>query len=123
MWLVNKNLADLNGGAGGGLQGGAGGGTGITNPLGGSITTIQALIAKILQLIAQVGLPIVVIMIIYAGFLYVTARGNEEQVKRAHKALLYTVIGAAIVLGAWVISRAVCQTVNQLGANNACSLN
>jgi len=93
-------------------SGGSGGG--ITNPLN-NVKTIQELIGKILNLVVQIGLPIIVLMIIYAGFKYVTARGNPEKIKEAHDAILWTVIGAAVVLGAAVISHAISGTITSLG--------
>ncbi len=75
-------------------------------------TLLEAIINKILL---PIGGIVAAIMIIYAGFLYVTAGGNETQIKKAHDALLYGVIGAAILLGAWVISNAIAATIRQLG--------
>ncbi len=75
---------------------------------------ISAIINKILL---PIGGLVAAVMIIYAGFLYVTAGGNETQIKKAHDALLYAVIGAAILLGAWVISEAIRATINQLGGS------
>src|SRR3989338_9389873 len=43
-------------------------------------------------------------LIIYAGFLWMTARGNEEQVKKAKALLKNAVIGLAIILSAWGIA-------------------
>jgi len=39
----------------------------------------------------------------YAGFLMLTARGNEEQVTRAKSTFWYVLIGLVIALGAWLI--------------------
>lgn len=83
------------------------------NPLS-NVETVQQLITKILNLVVQIGLPIIVLMIIYAGFQYVTARGNPEKIKEAHGTILWTVIGAAIVLGAAVISHAISGTIDTL---------
>lgn len=44
--------------------------------------------------------PIVVIMLLYAGFLFIMAQGNTEKLSEAKKVLMYTIIGAAIILGA-----------------------
>ena len=89
------------------------GGLANSNPLVG-VENVQQLITKILNLVVQVGLPIIVLMIIYAGFQYVTARGNPEKIKVAHDTILWTVIGAAIVLGAAVISHAISGTIDTL---------
>ncbi len=66
------------------------------------------------EILIPIGGVIAVLMIMYAGFLYVTARGNQAQITKAHEALLYSAIGAAILLGAWVIAGAIEGTVKQL---------
>lgn len=109
----------LPGGFDGGTDGGSDGGTGnntdtFTNPLGNNIDTIPDLINLILKIVMQVGIPIIALMIMCAGFLYVTARGNETQLTKARTALVYTLIGAAIILGAFVISNAITGTIINL---------
>ncbi len=116
MNFINTVLAQQSGSnPPGGGQGGSNppAGSGIGNPLG-SIDTIQKLIIKILDLVVQIGLPVIVLMIMYAGFKYVIARGDPGKIKEAHQALLWTVIGAAVVLGASVISYAIQSTVTSL---------
>lgn len=39
----------------------------------------------------------------YAGYLYVTAAGNEEQVKKAHEMAKGVLIGFIVVLAGWLI--------------------
>ena len=51
---------------------------------------------------------------VYAGFLFVTARGNETQLGTAKKAFLGAVIGTAIIMGVWVIAKAIVGTVNAI---------
>lgn len=89
----------------------------ITNPLTG-VDSIEELITVILRVMVQVGLPIIAIFIIYTGFLFVTARGNESKLEEAKKAFFWTIIGAAIVLGAFVISTAIKTTVGNLGTGS-----
>jgi cytochrome bd-type quinol oxidase subunit 2 len=64
--------------------------------------------------VIPIGGIIVVIMIIYSGFLFVTARGNEEQIKTARRSFTYAAIGAAILLGAKAIALAIQATINGL---------
>lgn len=85
----------------------------FTNPLG-SIKDIPTLINKILEIVVDIGLPIVALSIIYVGFLFVVARGNEEKLTQAKGAFFYTMVGAAIVLGAFVISTAIKATVDEI---------
>lgn len=77
--------------------------------------TIVGLIDLLInQLFIPIGGVIAVLMIMYAGFQYVTARGDAAQVKKATEALKYAVIGAVILIGAKVISAAISATVEQL---------
>ncbi|MDP2593236.1 MAG: pilin [bacterium] len=82
----------------------------ICNPLP-KITSIPNLIQTILEGAIKIGLPIVALAIIYAGFLFVFARGNPEKLGTAKDTLLYTLIGAAILLGAWAIAKMIESTV------------
>ena len=45
-----------------------------------------------------IALAIAAIMLVYAGFNYVTAAGNEEKIKTATKTLIFALIGVAIAL-------------------------
>jgi hypothetical protein len=67
-------------------------------------TKFEDLLVAILEVFIIIATPIIVLYIIYAGFLYVTARGNTQQVEQATRALTYAVIGGVIVLGAVAIS-------------------
>ena len=73
----------------------------LKNPL--NVDSITDLLVALLNIVIIIAVPIVVFFIIYAGFLYVTARGNAEQVKKASAALTYSVIGAILIIGAFVI--------------------
>ena len=85
----------------------------ITNPIG-SIDTINEFIKVLLEGVLKIGLPVVALAIIYCGFLFVAARGNEEKITKAKDALLYTLIGAAVLLGSWAIAELIVNTVNEL---------
>ena len=82
----------------------------IVNPLP-NINSLDGLIQTILTGVIKVGLPIIALAIIYCGFLFVSARGNPESIKKAKDALIYTLIGAAILLGAWAIALLIRNTV------------
>lgn len=83
----------------------------IVDPLNGRFPSISALIQGILEGALRIGIPIVALAIIYCGFLFVAARGNSEKLTKAKDALLYTIIGAAILLGAWAIAKMISATV------------
>ena len=86
---------------------------GLKNPL--KIDTLAAFVQKVLEIVMTIGIPIVAIFIIYSGFLFVKARGNPEELKTAKQTFLWTVVGAAILLASWILAKAICTTVIQLG--------
>jgi len=87
------------------------------DPAGGKIcpTTnvgdIPTFIKTILTGVLKIGIPVVALAVIYSGFLFVFARGNPEKLSKAKGALLYTVIGAAILLGSWAIAQMIQATI------------
>ncbi len=70
----------------------------IPNPLGEGNDNLITLLNKIIETLLLIAGPIAVIMIIWAGFLYTTSGGKEDQVKKAHKTVLYTVIGLIVLI-------------------------
>jgi len=86
----------------------------LKNPLG-STNSIPDLITKILNdIITPIGSVIIVFFIIYAGFLFVKAQGNEKELEEAKNILKYVVIGAAVILGANLIAAVISGTINNL---------
>jgi hypothetical protein len=82
-------------------------GNGLKNPL--TSCTFAELIENIARIIAIIGFPLAVICIIYSGFLFVTARGNEQQLEKAKRTIFWALVGTAILLGAWAIAQAIQQ--------------
>src|SRR5258708_934701 len=72
----------------------------VCNPID-PINSLPQLIKIFLTGALKIGIPVIALAIIYCGFLFVEARGNSEKLSKAKEALLYTVIGAAILLGSW----------------------
>ena len=108
-------------------EGGTGtsGGTGtqitttINNPLGADgPQNIPDFIKKVIEVVLTVGVPIIVLAIIYTGFLFVQAQGNSEAITKAKKTLMYTLIGAALLLGAFVIAQAIGATVKDISSTS-----
>ena len=85
----------------------------ICNPLP-NITSLEGLLQTILEGAIKIGIPIIALAIIYSGFLFVEARGNSEKLGKAKDALIYTLIGAAILLGSWAIAQLISDTVLSL---------
>lgn len=66
---------------------------------------------KISIFAVEIGIPIATLFIIYSGLRLVMARGNEEAIKKAKDGLLWSVIGAGILIGAWAIIKILESTV------------
>ncbi len=81
---------------------------GLGGDAGSLTTTIGSLISVLLGFLGVIFL----ILIIYAGLLWMTAGGNEDNVKKARGILLNSVIGLIILLSAYAISSFV---IDQLG--------
>ncbi len=81
------------------------GGSNVTlvNPLrgGGDLMTF---LQNILDFVIEIGTVVVVLMLVYVGYLFVAAQGNETKITEARNALLWTVVGALILLGSKAIA-------------------
>lgn len=75
------------------------------------IDLITAILRNIVMPIAAVG---VTFWIIYAGFGFLSAQGNQTKITAAKENLLWSLIGAGILLGAVGISAVVQNTVRAL---------
>ena len=78
--------------------------------------SVPQLIQDILTGLLKIGIPLVALAVIYCGFLFVFARGNPEKLTKAKSALLWTLIGAAVLLGAWALAQMISATVAGLGS-------
>ena len=92
-----------------------GGTTQLQNPT--TIGSIQELLTAILSFVVALGAPIVTLAIIYAGFKFVAARGNSTKLEEAKTYLVYVLVGAAIILGAFVLKDVISGTVSKIQAD------
>src|SRR5262249_19867294 len=94
----------------------------VQNPL--AVKSFCGLVKALLAAAIQVGIPIAVLFIVYAGFKFVLARGNAEALKEARTNFMWTIVGIGIFLGAWLLAQVVVNTVNalQAGSGNPSSL-
>ena len=86
----------------------------LKNPLNG-VNSLTDLIKAILTFIVNDIAPVIItLMLVYCGFLFVLAQGNEEKLRTARTMLLWTVIGAILLLGAVAIENVISTTVGSL---------
>lgn len=98
-----SNLPDSSGGCAGQT---------LCNPL--KANSLQELLDLVLDAVIYLGGIVLVLAIIWTGFKYVAARGNPGEISNAHKALLWTVIGGLILLGARAIQEVIKATAGAL---------
>ena len=85
----------------------------IQNPLKGG-TDVAGFVSILLGYVVKVGGVVATFAFIWAGFLYVEARGNPEKLENAKKVFINTCIGVAVLLGAQLIGTIISNTVNSL---------
>jgi heme/copper-type cytochrome/quinol oxidase subunit 2 len=83
----------------------------LSNPAPGAGATLEDFIYLLLNIFQLVATPVLVVCIIYAGFLLVTAGGDESQVTKGKLWIFWTLVGAAIVISAKVIASFIKGTV------------
>lgn len=86
----------------------------IRNPFKGGDSLMDLVQAILNNIILPIAVVAVVIWIIWAGFQYVLAQGNPGKIEKAHQRLLWSLVGAGILLGAAGIAEVVKNTVNTL---------
>lgn len=76
----------------------------IENPLS-PISDIWQLIMRLINIAQNIGVFVCVILIVWAGYLYVTSAGNEEKIKQAQKTLIWALVGFGIIVIAGAVPK------------------
>lgn len=67
-------------------------------------TTFSGNIGFLIQAVLSMLGVVFLILMVYAGYLWMTARGEEEQVSKAHEIIIAAVIGMIVVVAAYSIT-------------------
>lgn len=81
-------------------------------------TDVRVIAGKIIQVVLGFLTAIFLALIVYAGFRYMTAAGNQDQTKKAVSQIRDAVIGLVIVLAAWAITTFVLNAINWTTGGN-----
>ncbi|MEK7118691.1 MAG: hypothetical protein AAB869_03710 [Patescibacteria group bacterium] len=84
----------------------------LSNPTPGAGATLQDFVYILIDIVQWVAIPMLVLAIIYAGFILVSAGGDPAQITKGKLWVLSTLVGAAIILGARVIADVVFGTAS-----------
>ena len=87
-------------------------GAALNNPIG--YSDIYSFLTALLELATYIAFPIIVLFIVYVGFLFVSAQGKPEAIQKAQKYFFWAIVGALIVLGAQALAYAIEATVESL---------
>jgi hypothetical protein len=85
--------------------------SGAAAGFGGTQTNLTIIIGRVIRILLNMVGVILFIMFLYAGFLWMTAAGNEERITKAKKIIINSVIGAVVLVGAWVITNFVINSI------------
>lgn len=90
----------------------------VGNAIGADATsnTLPELIGNIIAVLLSVLGIIFVVLVVYAGFLYLTAAGDTDKVKKAKTLLTQSVIGLIIIVAAYAIAAFVIDALTEVAA-------
>ncbi len=74
----------------------------VTNPL--ATPGVTGFLESVLGGIMYLAYPVIGLVLVYAGFMFITARGNREKIKTATQNITYVLIGIGVVLGSYTIA-------------------
>lgn len=73
------------------------------------VSKIQTFIQSVIQILVTISGLVAAGFFVFGGLGYITSSGNPESLDRSKKTILYSAVGLAIVLGAFVLSNIVSQ--------------
>ncbi|MEN9604731.1 MAG: hypothetical protein RJB39_416 [Candidatus Parcubacteria bacterium] len=83
----------------------------IKNPIPGT-TSLSQVLLNVVNIVQILLIMAAVLYILYAGFMFVTARGAPAKIQKARDALLWGCVGIALILAAQVIITTLKNTVS-----------
>lgn len=76
-------------------------------------TSVGSVVGTIIKTVLGLLAIIFIVLLVYAGFQWMTAEGNEEKVTKAKDTIVRAIIGLVIVIAAYSITYFVFQKLNQ----------
>ncbi len=73
------------------------------------VSKVQSFIQNIIQVMVTLSGLVSVMFFVWGGFKYMTSSGDPESLDTAKKTIMYSAVGLAITLGAFVLSSIVTQ--------------
>lgn len=86
----------------------------LDNPLRPEFNSISNFISGVLKVVVMISLPVVTLFFVVVGFKFITAQGNSGKLEEAKKNFWYAILGALLIMGAWVLATLIAGTVTQV---------
>ena len=93
----------------------------LTPPIGDGTaggTDLRTIFMNILDVAQTIMIMVATLYLLYAGFMFVTAKGDPAKLKKAQNALLWGLVGAALILTAEVLALGIGDTVKEVFKGN-----
>jgi cytochrome bd-type quinol oxidase subunit 2 len=81
------------------------------------VKDVRYQIVKIINVVLTILGLLVTILIIFAGFQWMTAGGNEDKVKKARSTLTNAIIGLVIIMLAWSVTFWIMKRLQAINSN------
>ena len=85
--------------------------TGILGPIGPDVPTIPQIITNVLRFATGFAIVVCVAILIFAGYTYMTAGGDEGKIQTATKSLTWAIIGLVLSLVAVMLIKFVSEKI------------
>ncbi len=91
----------------------------LINPLSGSGfgDSLQGFLKGVLGIAMYIGVPVIGVVLVYAGFKFLLARGNSDKINEATYNISWVLVGIAAVLGAWALTLLIDSTISNIISN------
>ena len=92
----------------------ADGSTGLCNPLSGDFASIPGFVKGILGIVMYIGIPFIGLVLVYAGFKFLFARGKSDKISSATYNISWVIVGIGVFLGAWALAVLIDATIKDI---------
>ncbi len=86
----------------------------VCNPLNDAFSSVPGFVAGLAKVSVILTVPVIAVALVYSGFLFIKARGKSGELTTAKNNFAYVIIGATLVLGAWVFALMLWGTIGQI---------
>ena len=83
----------------------------LCNPLSADFASIPGFVKGILSIVMYVGVPFIGLVLVYAGFKFLFARGKKDDISKATYNIQWVIIGIGVFLGAWALVTIIDSTI------------